>query len=69
MLVTDTVGFVRKLPHELVEAFRSTLDLRAPGRPHRPRGRWHESNAEGQMAAVHEVLVEIGRPTCPSWWW
>ena len=26
VLVTDTVGFVRKLPHELVEAFRSTLD-------------------------------------------
>ena len=26
VLVTDTVGFVRKLPHQLVEAFRSTLD-------------------------------------------
>jgi GTP-binding protein HflX len=26
VLITDTVGFVRKLPHELVEAFRSTLD-------------------------------------------
>jgi GTP-binding protein HflX len=26
ILVTDTVGFVRNLPHELVEAFRSTLD-------------------------------------------
>jgi GTP-binding protein HflX len=26
ILITDTVGFVRNLPHELVEAFRSTLD-------------------------------------------
>ena len=26
VLVTDTVGFVRKLPHQLVQAFRSTLD-------------------------------------------
>ena len=26
VLVTDTVGFVRKLPHQLVEAFRSTLE-------------------------------------------
>ena len=27
MLLTDTVGFVRKLPHQLVEAFRSTLEV------------------------------------------
>jgi GTP-binding protein HflX len=27
VLITDTVGFVRKLPHQLVEAFRSTLDV------------------------------------------
>jgi GTP-binding protein HflX len=27
VLLTDTVGFVRKLPHQLVEAFRSTLDV------------------------------------------
>lgn len=26
MLVTDTVGFIRKLPHHLIEAFRSTLE-------------------------------------------
>ncbi len=25
-LVTDTVGFIRKLPHQLVEAFRATLE-------------------------------------------
>src|SRR5207342_2093616 len=27
VLVTDTVGFVRKLPHQLVEAFKSTLEV------------------------------------------
>lgn len=26
VLLTDTVGFIRKLPHELIEAFRSTLE-------------------------------------------
>ena len=26
MLLTDTVGFVRKLPHSLIEAFKSTLE-------------------------------------------
>ena len=26
MLLTDTVGFIRKLPHHLVEAFKSTLE-------------------------------------------
>ena len=26
MLVSDTVGFVRRLPHQLVESFRSTLE-------------------------------------------
>ena len=29
VLLTDTVGFVRKLPHQLVESFKSTLDVAA----------------------------------------
>jgi GTP-binding protein HflX len=65
-LVTDTVGFIRKLPHGLVASFRATLeevleadllahvvDASAPG--------W-----EHQLEAVDEVLHEIGaagRPT------
>jgi GTP-binding protein HflX len=66
VLVTDTVGFVRKLPHELVEAFRSTLDsvhlsdlvvhvvdASAP-------------NTDAQIAAVHEVLGEIGAADVPE---
>ena len=57
VLVTDTVGFVRKLPHELVEAFRSTLDSvhLADLVVHVVDGT--AANAEGQMAAVHEVLA------------
>ena len=66
VLVTDTVGFVRKLPHELVEAFRSTLDSvrLADLIVHVVDGT--AANAEGQMAAVHEVLVEIGAADVPE---
>ena len=39
VLLTDTVGFVRKLPHQLVEAFRSTLRGGRRRRPPGPRGR------------------------------
>ena len=38
VLLSDTVGFVRKLPHQLVEAFRSTLEEVKRGRPPRARG-------------------------------
>jgi len=59
ILVTDTVGFVRNLPHELAEAFKSTLDsvrladllvhvvdASAP-------------DPQAQIDAVREILVEI----------
>ena len=69
VLVTDTVGFVRKLPHELVEAFRSTLDSvrLADLIVHVVDGT--AANAEGQMAVVTRCWSRSGRPTCPSWWW
>ena len=60
LLLSDTVGFVRRLPHELVEAFRSTLeeavetdllvhivDASAP-------------DPDGQIEAVHTTLAEVG---------
>ena len=66
VLMTDTVGFIRRLPHQLVAAFRATLeevvqadflihvvDVGAP-------------DFESQMRAVGEVLVELevaGKPT------
>ena len=38
VLLTDTVGFVRKLPHQVVEAFRSTLEVVLESDLDRPRG-------------------------------
>ncbi len=60
VLVTDTVGFVRKLPHQLVEAFHSTLQSigLADLIVHVVDG--SARDPEGQMAAVRSVLVEIG---------
>jgi len=57
--LTDTVGFVRHLPHQLVEAFRSTLDEVASADllVHVVDG--SDPNPEWQVNAVHEVLREI----------
>ncbi|MGH8988435.1 MAG: GTPase HflX [Acidimicrobiales bacterium] len=66
VLVTDTVGFVRKLPHELVEAFRSTLESvrLADLLVHVVDGA--AADPEGQIAAVHTVLDEIGAGDVPE---
>jgi GTP-binding protein HflX len=66
-LVTDTVGFIRKLPHQLVEAFKATLeetvladlivhvvDASEPAAAHREA-----------MAAVDSALEEIGAGGAP----
>jgi GTP-binding protein HflX len=60
ILLSDTVGFVRRLPHMLVEAFRSTLEEinDATLMLHIIDG--SDPGAESQIAAVREVLVEIG---------
>ncbi len=58
--ITDTVGFINKLPHGLVEAFKSTLDevRDADLLIHVVDG--SHPQAEQQMRAVDEVLHEIG---------
>ena len=66
LLVSDTVGFIDRLPHSLVAAFRATLeevaeadlllhviDASAPDR-------------ERQLAAVHSVLQEVGAHRVPA---
>jgi len=60
VLLTDTVGFVRKLPHQLVEAFRSTLDIVNEGDllVHVVDG--SAADPEGNIDAVHAVIKEIG---------
>lgn len=65
VLVTDTVGFIRKLPHHLVASFRATLDetrdadllLHVVDASH---PQWEE-----QRAVVEEVLDEIGVQDVP----
>lgn len=65
-LIADTVGFVRRLPHHLVEAFQSTLAevAEADLLLHLVDGT--ESDIVGQLAAVREVLVEIGASERPE---
>jgi GTP-binding protein HflX len=64
--LSDTVGFVRKLPHDLVEAFRSTLEevTRADVILHVADA--SAVDLDDQMAAVREVLGEIGAAALPE---
>jgi len=66
VLLTDTVGFVRKLPHQLVEAFHSTLQsiTLADLVVHVVDG--SAKDPDGQMAAVRSVLAEIGAADIPE---
>ncbi|MGH8927794.1 MAG: HflX GTPase family protein, partial [Acidimicrobiia bacterium] len=66
ILISDTVGFVRRLPHHLVEAFRSTLEevKKADLLLHLVDSA--DPEPEGQIAAVHEVLEEIGARQVPE---
>jgi len=66
VLLTDTVGFVRKLPHQVVEAFRSTLEVVCESDlvVHVVDG--SAPDPEGQIAAVRAVLAEIGADSLPE---
>ena len=61
-LVTDTVGFIRKLPHQLVEAFKATLEETrlADLIVHVVDGSEPEDSRRGSIAAVDSVLEELG---------
>lgn len=65
IIITDTVGFIQRLPHHLIAAFRSTLEVvtEADLLVH-VIDVSHELYKE-QAAAVHEVLKEIGAETKP----
>jgi GTP-binding protein HflX len=64
--LADTVGFVRHLPHQLVDAFRSTLEevRDADLILHVVDGA--DEAPEDQIAAVREVLAEIGAAQVPE---
>ncbi|HZR96789.1 MAG TPA: GTPase HflX [Gaiellaceae bacterium] len=66
-LVTDTVGFVRRLPHQLVEGFAATLEetLVADLVLHVVDGSAPEEKLVEQAAAVDAVLHEIGAAELP----
>ncbi|SFS60414.1 GTPase HflX [Marininema halotolerans] len=65
ILLTDTVGFIRNLPHHLVAAFRSTLEqvqeadllLHVVDQSH--------PEAASQMTAVHQVLKDLSAEQVP----
>ncbi|TMR09917.1 GTPase HflX [Nonomuraea turkmeniaca] len=57
--IADTVGFVRHLPHQLVEAFRSTLEEVADADLILHVVDGSHPDPEGQLAAVREVLADI----------
>jgi GTP-binding protein HflX len=66
VLLSDTVGFVRRLPHGLVESFKSTLEVasRADYLVHVVDA--SAADPEGQIDAVREVLAEIDAAAVPE---
>jgi GTP-binding protein HflX len=67
-LVTDTVGFIRRLPHQLVEGFAATLEetLVADLVLHVVDGSSPDDRLEEMVAAVDAVLAEIGAGELPN---
>jgi GTPase len=66
-LITDTVGFIRKLPHQLVEAFAATLEeaLEADLILHVADASVPEDEMAVMLSAVDDVLAEIGADDRP----
>ena len=64
--LTDTVGFVRHLPHDLVEAFRSTLEESAQADLLLHVVDASDADPEGQIKAVRTVLSDIGAGALPE---
>jgi GTP-binding protein HflX len=67
-LVTDTVGFIRRLPHQLVEGFAATLEetLLADLVLHVADASQSDERLEETIAAVESVLSGIGADELPS---
>jgi len=64
--MSDTVGFVRHLPHQLVEAFRSTLEEVADADLILHVVDGSHPDPEGQISAVRAVFAEIGAAQVPE---
>lgn len=66
VLLSDTVGFVRRLPHHLVEAFQSTLEDARESEMLIHLVDASDPDPVGQIAAVRDVLFEIDAHTIPE---
>jgi GTP-binding protein HflX len=64
--LSDTVGFVRDLPHQLVEAFRSTLEEVAASDLILHVVDGSDPDPEGQLSAVRKVLADIDAHDIPE---
>ena len=66
IVISDTVGFIRQLPHTLVAAFRATLEetVHADLLLHVVDA--SSADRDAQIAAVNEVLTEIGADSIPQ---
>jgi GTP-binding protein HflX len=66
VLLTDTVGFVRRLPHGLVEAFKSTLEVAVDADYLVLVADASAADPDGQVDAVRAVLDDIGAGSVPT---
>jgi len=66
VLLSDTVGFVRRLPHGLIEAFKSTLEVAVMSDLLVHVVDSSAVDPDGQIAAVREILSEIGADHVPE---
>jgi GTP-binding protein HflX len=66
VLVSDTVGFVRQLPHQLIEAFKSTLEEASEADLLLHLVDLADEDPEAKIGAVREVLAEIGADRVPE---
>jgi GTP-binding protein HflX len=65
VVLSDTVGFIRDLPHELVAAFRATLEETAQADLLLHVVDFSSADRDRQMREVDRVLVEIGAESVP----
>lgn len=66
ILVSDTVGFIKKLPHDLVASFRSTLDEALEASLLLYLADSSDPTFRDQLAVTRSVLGEIGAGEAPS---
>ncbi len=69
ILLSDTVGFIDKLPHDLVASFRSTLDEALEASLLVFVADASDEGFRQQLGVTRRVIGEIGAGELPSWLW